>query len=66
MRLGGTLKSWNKNSLASKLNILDYPFAAFRKLTQYKGTLHSGITLPTLLFGFDYVNPTKDTLRKKK
>ncbi len=65
MRLGGTLKSWNKNSLASKLNILDYPFAAFRKLTQYKGTLHSGITLPTLLFGFDYVNPTKDTLRKK-
>nr|WP_315152240.1 hypothetical protein [uncultured Flavobacterium sp.] len=65
MRLGGTLKSWNKNSIASKLNILDYPFAAFRKLTQYKGTLHSGITLPTLLFGFDYVNPIKDTLRKK-
>ncbi len=65
MRLGGTLKSWDKNNIASKLNILDYPFAFLRKLTQYKGTLHSGITLPTLLFGFDYVNPIKDTLRKK-
>lgn len=65
IRFGAGLKSWNKNSLASKLNFIDYPFELIRKITRYNGTIHPGITIPSLLLGFDVVNPVKDDIRKK-
>jgi len=64
LRLGLGLKSWDSNSTASKLNIFDYPFELIRKLTKYKGTIHKGVTIPSLLFGFDYVNPIDDSIRE--
>lgn len=59
-------KSWGKDNLLSKFNLLDYPFALLRLIT---GTDKSfsiyGSTLPTVQFGIDYVLPTKDTIREK-
>tara|TARA_R110002049_G_scaffold308929_1_gene514979 strand:+ start:10727 stop:11887 length:1161 start_codon:yes stop_codon:yes gene_type:complete len=62
--LGTGLKSWDKNNIASKLNIIDYPFELIRKITKYDGNIHTGITIPSLMFGFDYVNPLKDIIRE--
>lgn len=64
IRLGTSLKSWDKHNIASKLNIIDYPFELIRKITNYDGNIHPGITIPSLLIGFDYVNPINDTIRK--
>ena len=59
-------KAWDKDNLLSKFNLLDYPFALLRLIT---GTDKSftiyGSTIPTVQFGFDYVLPSKDTVRKK-
>lgn len=59
-------KAWDKGNLLSKFNLLDYPFALLRLIT---GTDKSftvyGSTIPTVQFGFDYVLPSKDTVRKK-
>ena len=58
-------KAWGKESLLSKFNIFDYPFALIRLIT---GTDKSftvyGSTIPTIQFGFDYVIPSKDSVRK--
>lgn len=64
VRLGLGLKSWDNNSTAAKLNILDYPFELVRKLSKYQGTIHKGVTIPSLLFGFDYVTPIDDSIRE--
>jgi len=64
LRFGTGLKSWDKNNLASKLNIIDYPFELIRKITGYDGNIHTGITIPSVLLGFDYVNPLNDTIRE--
>jgi len=64
LRLGGGIKSWNPGSRLSKWNLLDYPFAVTRLLTGYDPSFApSGSTIPTLLLGFDLVNPVKDTIR---
>ena len=59
-------KAWDKDNLLSNFNLLDYPFALLRLIT---GTDKSftvyGSTIPTVQFGFDYVLPSKDTVRKK-
>lgn len=64
LRFGTGLKSWDKNNLASKLNIIDYPFELIRKITGYDGNIHTGITIPSVMLGFDYVNPLNDTVRE--
>lgn len=64
LRFGVGLKSWDKTNIASKLNIIDYPFELIRRITGYDGNIHTGITVPSLMFGFDYVNPLNDTIRK--
>lgn len=64
LRFGTGLKSWDKNNIASKLNIIDYPFELIRRITGYDGNIHPGITIPSLLVGFDYVNPLNDTIRE--
>lgn len=64
VRFGAGLKSWDKNNIASRLNIIDYPFELIRRISRYDGNIHTGITIPSLLLGFDYVNPLKDTIRK--
>lgn len=64
LRFGTGLKSWDRNNIASKLNIIDYPFELIRKITGYDGNIHTGITIPSLMLGFDYVNPLNDTIRK--
>jgi hypothetical protein len=59
-------KAWDKGNLLSKFNVLDYPFALLRLIT---GTDKSftvyGSTIPTIQFAFDYVLPSKDTVREK-
>ncbi len=64
LRFGIGLKSWDRNNIASKLNIVDYPFDLIRKITGCDGNIHKGVTIPSLLIGFDYVNPLNDTIRK--
>lgn len=64
LRVGTGLKSWDRNNIASMLNIIDYPFELIRKITGYDGNIHTGITIPSLMLGFDYVNPQKDTIRE--
>jgi hypothetical protein len=64
VRFGAGLKSWDRSSLASKLNIIDYPFELIRMITGYDGNIHPGITIPSLILGFDYVNPLNDTVRE--
>ena len=58
-------KAWAKGNLLSKFNVFDYPFALLRWMT---GTDKSftiyGSTIPTALFGIDYVMPGKDPIRK--
>ena len=65
IRFGAGLKSWDKNSLASSLNLIDYPFQLIRKITRYNGTIHPGVTIPSLLAGVDLVNPVDDEIREK-
>lgn len=64
LRFGTGLKSWDRNNLASKLNIIDYPFEFVRRITGYDGNIHPGISIPSLILGFDYVNPLNDTIRE--
>ncbi len=64
LRFGTGLKSWDRNNIASKMNIIDYPFELIRQITGYDGNIHTGITIPSLLLGFDYVNPLNDTIRE--
>lgn len=63
--VGTGIKSWNPESLVSKLNFLDYPFERIRKITNYSGNIHPGVTVPSLRIGFDYVNPLDDPVREK-
>lgn len=64
LRLGTGLKSWDKDNLASTLNLIDYPFELIREITGYGGNIHPGITIPSIMLGFDYVNPLNDTSRE--
>lgn len=64
IRFGAGLKSWDKTNLTSKLNIIDYPFELIRRITGYNGNIHTGITIPSLLVGLDYVNPENDAERE--
>ena len=58
-------KAWNSKSLLSKLNILDYPFALLRYITQSDAKITPyGSTLPTVQFAADYVIPTLDKNRE--
>jgi hypothetical protein len=63
--IGVGAKGWNTESVLSKLNILDYPFALLRLLTGTdKRFTPYGSTLPTVQFQFDYVVPKDDVIRK--
>ena len=66
IQVGLGAKAWNNASTLSYFNILDYPFALFRKLTgtDKRFTLY-GASLPTMLVGFDYVIPNQDTIREQ-
>tara|TARA_A100001015_G_scaffold319946_1_gene444612 strand:+ start:2905 stop:4071 length:1167 start_codon:yes stop_codon:yes gene_type:complete len=59
-------KSWNDRNTLSKLNVFDYPFALLRLLfgTDKRFTPY-GSTIPTAQFGFTYVTPSNDSLRKQ-
>ncbi len=62
---GFGIKAWDDNNILSWLNIPDYPFALIRKITNYdKKITPNGATIPSLLLGFDYVNPTNDSIRE--
>lgn len=57
--------SLTKHSTLSWFNIPDYPFALIRYVTQTDQNFQvSGVALPSVLFGLDYVVPTADSLRK--
>ena len=59
------MKSWDKNSTLSSLNIFDYPFALIRWLTGTDSKFQPyGSTFPTLLAGVNYVNPISDFARQ--
>jgi len=59
------IKSWDKKSKLSKLNIFDYPFALLRLITGTdKSFTPYGSTLPTVRVGIDYVIPQNDTIRE--
>ncbi|MBR8534673.1 hypothetical protein KDU71_03810 [Carboxylicivirga sediminis] len=61
-----SVKSWEKGTWLSRLNILDYPFALTRRLTKTDDELSStGISLPIISTGIDYVIPENDTLREE-
>ena len=64
IRFGTGYKSWDKDDVLSKINILDWPFKWIRNATGYDGSVHSGITIPSLFFGLDYVNFVNDTIRE--
>jgi hypothetical protein len=65
-QLGVDYKSLSRDSMAARLNILDYPFALIRYLTNYPGVdgfAPSGVSFPTLLIGIDQVDPQGDDAR---
>lgn len=60
------MKSWDKNSTLSSLNIFDYPFALIRWVTGTDKKFQPyGSTFPTLLAGINYVDPTNDPMRQQ-
>lgn len=60
------MKSWDKNSTLSSLNIFDYPFALIRWVTGTDSKFQPyGSTFPTLLAGVNYVNPINDPTRQQ-
>lgn len=66
LRIGASVKAWERGNILSNLNILDYPFALTRLITGYDRSFSpSGATLPSLLVGIDYVYPVNDSLREK-
>lgn len=59
-------KAWDKTNLLSRLNFFDYPFALLRLITGTdKSFTPYGSTIPTVQLSYDYVIPSKDTVRKK-
>lgn len=59
------MKSWDKSSTLSSLNIFDYPFALIRWITGTDTKFQPyGSTFPTLLAGINYVNPVSDFNRQ--
>ena len=57
--------SFTDNSSLSWFNFPDYPFALIRLLTQTNSHFSvSGVAIPSVLFGLDYVVPTNDSLRQ--
>ena len=59
------MKSWDKTSLVSKLNIFDYPFALIRWVTGTNSKFQPyGSTFPTVVAGVNYVNPINDAQRQ--
>lgn len=57
------IKSYDRSSWVSKANIIDYPFAMLRMLTGYDGEkefLVYGWTYPTIIVGFDQVEPVEN------
>jgi hypothetical protein len=65
LTIGLGAKAWDNSNALAKLNILDYPFALIRLLTQTdkKFTVY-GSTLPTAQVVFCYVVPQNDTIRE--
>lgn len=63
--IGLGAKGWNEHEALRYLNILDYPFALIRLLTGTDDHFNVyGASFPSFLFGWDYVLPQKDTVRK--
>jgi len=59
------VKSWDKNSTLSSLNIFDYPFALIRWLTGTDSKFQPyGSTFPSFLAGINFVNPISDFNRQ--
>ena len=57
--------SFTSNSTLSWFDIPDYPFALLRLLTGTDSHFSvSGVAIPSVLFGLDYVIPTNDSLRQ--
>jgi hypothetical protein len=60
------MKSWDKNSTLSSLNIFDYPFALIRWVTGTDKKFQPyGSTFPSLLAGINFVNPINDFARQQ-
>lgn len=58
-------KGWNRESLLSKLNVFDYPFALIRYITGTdKDFTVYGSTFPTAQATVDYVFPSNDDVRQ--
>ena len=65
MLINAGASSFDNGSTLSWFNLPDYPFALLRYLTNTdEQFLISGVAIPSLLFGLDYVIPTADTLRQ--
>ncbi len=63
-QLGVLPRAWNPDSPWAKWNILDFPFAAIRYITQTdEDWTPSGQALPSLIAGVDLVNPINDPAR---
>ncbi len=58
------MKSWDKTSALSSLNIFDYPFVLIRWLSGTDSKFQ-GSTFPTFSAGMNFVNPISDPERKK-
>lgn len=57
--------SFTEGSTLSWFNIPDYPFALLRLITNTDKHFEvSGVAIPSVLFGLDYVVPTADSLRQ--
>lgn len=63
-QVGIDFKAWNSKSFWAEWNVFDWPFAAIRWLSGSDMIFTpQGSNYPTVLFGVDYVDPKKDTLR---
>lgn len=63
-RLGFEVKPWNRQSTLAQWNLLDWPFAAMRWLSQTDESFSPrGSSFPTVLLGINYVEPETDDLR---
>ena len=65
VQLGLDLKAWNPDSRLAKYNIVDWPFALIRYLSDSDSAFTPrGSAIPTLLLGVDMVDPMTGVVKK--
>lgn len=60
------VKAWKRASFLASVNLIDHPFAMIRLLTGYdRDFAPRGTAIPTILIGYDHVDPQGDTPRSQ-